>query len=388
MRAQCVNRLRELLPPFMDLQRLSDELQKYLLNPKYGTQVEMNRLLESVEVLKLVERELFRINNPDTTLVPDATILQLLNLCETEMNQSFQMIKQRSTVAKYYDTWTGLVTEAREKRSANTRGLQKLTQTIMLDVATDEGVQEILPSSQHLNIQWSEKPAYEDYPFIAGVMVAQLAAYCIPQFPRGEDYVEVLASAALIHDVGLIPVVSGHHLNVKQLTISKTTQFKAHPTNGAIIAGRFKEMPVTFPYIIKQHHERMNGNGYPEKLIDKSLPPLSRALAILCRLTDLLLGSSFMHSPPEMKENKPLSLEAAAEQLVLEANLGELDPNLTGQFLTALKINYKKMARNGVAGSNSKRTDDKHTDNLAPKLGTPLVTSWSWQKHYLRNKAA
>lgn len=388
LRDELSSRLRQLLPILNDLQRLCTDMEKIVANPQYGTESELKRIQESRSILALVERELSRISDPTLKLVNDHSLLKLLELCEDELDHLSLLINQRSTIGHYYETWNGLVSEAREKGTANTQSLIRVSQTLISEVASVRNLEHLLPSPQHLNIKWSSKPAYEDFPFLAGIMVARLVAYCLPQFPRGEDYIELLTSAALLHDVGLIPLLNGHHQNIKQLSLSKTQQVKTHPSGGAIIAGRFKEMPVTFPYLIRQHHEKLNGHGYPDQMLEKSLPPSSRLLAIFCRLNDLLMGTGFMNSPPSEEQNKPMPLKTAGTQLKKEANLGELDGKLVAIILEILKLDNSNIVIPTSQSTKSLRRDSGHEDILAPNLGNPLVTSWSWQKNFSQEKSA
>jgi len=94
--------------------------------------------------------------------------------------------------------------------------------------------------------------------------------------PREE--IEALRAAALLHDIGKLAVPE-HIINKPgKLTPEEFEKMKVHPVVGAEILER-----VAFPYpvapIVRAHHERWDGSGYPAGLMKEEIPIGARILS-------------------------------------------------------------------------------------------------------------
>src|ERR1700691_5830927 len=93
-----------------------------------------------------------------------------------------------------------------------------------------------------------------------------------------EGDIEALRAAALLHDIGKLAVPEQIINKPGKLTPEEFEKMKVHPLVGAEILER-----VAFPYpvapIVRSHHERWDGSGYPEGLAGEQIPIGARILA-------------------------------------------------------------------------------------------------------------
>jgi diguanylate cyclase (GGDEF)-like protein/putative nucleotidyltransferase with HDIG domain len=120
-----------------------------------------------------------------------------------------------------------------------------------------------------------------------------------------EDEIEALRAAALLHDIGKLAIPE-HIINKPgRLTPEEFEKMKIHTIVGAEILQR-----VAFPYpvapIVRSHHERWDGTGYPDGLKGEEIPRGARVLAAVDCLDALASHRQYRGA---------LSLDAAMEKV-------------------------------------------------------------------------
>src|SRR3954452_9068399 len=92
------------------------------------------------------------------------------------------------------------------------------------------------------------------------------------------DQIEALRAAALLHDIGKLAIPEQIINKPGKLSREEFEKMKVHPIVGSEILER-----VAFPYpvapIVRSHHERWDGSGYPEGLSGEGIPIGARILA-------------------------------------------------------------------------------------------------------------
>ena len=89
-----------------------------------------------------------------------------------------------------------------------------------------------------------------------------------------------LLLAAYLHDIGKLEIDKDLLNKREKLSESEFNVLKQHPTLGADLVSEMKELSSVVP-IIKHHHEKYDGGGYPSNLKGKEIPYLARILTIV-----------------------------------------------------------------------------------------------------------
>lgn len=95
----------------------------------------------------------------------------------------------------------------------------------------------------------------------------------------GEGEMNMLGIAALLHDIGKIGTYDDILNKVESLTEAEFNMIKKHPENAVNILSPIKEFRQILP-IIKGHHERVDGRGYPDGLAGDAIPFFSKIICV------------------------------------------------------------------------------------------------------------
>ena len=146
-----------------------------------------------------------------------------------------------------------------------------------------------------------------------------------------------LRAAALLHDIGKLAVPEQILAKPGRLTPEEFEKMKIHPTVGAEILDR-----VQFPYpvvpIVRSHHERWNGKGYPDGLTGEAIPIGARILSVV---------DCFDALTSERPYRRAMSADEAMEHVLLESGTS-FDPRI----VQAIEKRYRELEQ-VAGGSNS-----------------------------------
>jgi diguanylate cyclase (GGDEF)-like protein/putative nucleotidyltransferase with HDIG domain len=96
----------------------------------------------------------------------------------------------------------------------------------------------------------------------------------------GESEIQALHAGALLHDIGKLAVPEYILNKPGKLTEAEFAKMKIHPTVGGDILRR-----VNFPYpvedIVRYHHEKWDGSGYPKGLKGEAIPLIARIISVV-----------------------------------------------------------------------------------------------------------
>lgn len=109
--------------------------------------------------------------------------------------------------------------------------------------------------------------------------VASLARAIAKEMALPEEQVVTIEMAGTIHDIGKIVVPSEILSRPAPLTALESNLVRAHPQAGHDVLKAI-QFPWPIAQIVLQHHERMDGSGYPSGLSDEDIITGARILAV------------------------------------------------------------------------------------------------------------
>jgi HD-GYP domain-containing protein (c-di-GMP phosphodiesterase class II) len=152
--------------------------------------------------------------------------------------------------------------------------------------------------------------------------VTQFAIFLAERFGVSDTEIRNLRYGAMLHDIGKIGV-SGKILNKKgRLTTEEFEIIKRHPGIGENIIGRVDFLQGARP-IVRSHHERFDGSGYPDGLEEEGIPFLARIAAVVDFFDALTSDRPY---------RKAYSIEQTVH--IIREGIGrEFDPMVAKEFL-------------------------------------------------------
>ncbi len=113
----------------------------------------------------------------------------------------------------------------------------------------------------------------------------------------GETELEALRAAALLHDIGKLAVPEYIISKPGKLTPEEFEKMKTHTIVGAEIVERIR-FPYSVAPLVRGHHERWNGTGYPDGLAGERIPLGARILAAVDCLDALASDRQYRRAMP------------------------------------------------------------------------------------------
>jgi putative two-component system response regulator len=96
----------------------------------------------------------------------------------------------------------------------------------------------------------------------------------------GDDQLAALYRGGYLHDVGKIGIPDAVLLKTGRLTPIEYEQIKQHPIIGDRLCGEMRSLRQVRP-IVRHHHERLDGSGYPDGLKGDAIPLLAQIMGIV-----------------------------------------------------------------------------------------------------------
>jgi HD domain len=143
------------------------------------------------------------------------------------------------------------------------------------------------PVALHLTLARETRPALFDH----SILMALLCAHLVRESGAGKADVREAAVAGLLHDLGMLHIAPGLLDSEERLSGDELRPVYVHPLTSSMLVDRFPEYSKEIVRAIVEHHERLDGSGYPRGLAGDALSPLGRVLALAEVVTAMFDGT-------------------------------------------------------------------------------------------------
>ncbi len=185
--------------------------------------------------------------------------------------------------------------------------------------------------------------------------VTEYALWIAEEMGLSEETLRALRIGGLLHDVGKIGVPDEILRKPGRLTDEEYNILKQHPLLGALIVSSLPGMKNVVE-VVRSHHERWDGKGYPDGLRGEAIPLLGRIAAVADAVSAMTT-----HRP----YRRGMDWEVALAEV--RANIGtQFDPEVAAAFLRAAKTAIVGIAR---ACGSFRSTKQSRLSNLSERTG-------------------
>lgn len=164
--------------------------------------------------------------------------------------------------------------------------------------------------------------------------VAEYSELIGKELGLSEADLKTLKIGGLFHDIGKIGIPDSILLKTTKLDDDEYSEIKNHPAIGAHILSNATIFKDIIP-IVKHHHERYDGNGYPGRLKGEDIPYLARIATVADAFDAMTSKRSYRDSLP---------LDVVRNEI--EKNMGlQFDPEIAKVFLHILDTKPDEIRR-------------------------------------------
>lgn len=147
-----------------------------------------------------------------------------------------------------------------------------------------------------------------------------------------EETLHILKIGGLFHDIGKVGIPDSILLKESRLDDEEYSQIKNHPMIGVHILGDAKIFQDIIP-MVKHHHERYDGRGYPSQLAGNDIPYVARIAAVADAFDAMTSKRSYRNALP---------LDVVKEE-IKKCSGSQFDPEIADVFLDILDNNYNEI---------------------------------------------
>lgn len=154
-------------------------------------------------------------------------------------------------------------------------------------VSVVESLMETLYQSEDLLYTVTNLMDSDNYTYHHSVNVAILSILTAKSMHYSESDIKTIALGALLHDIGKANVTGGLVQKPGELSASEKDEMKKHPEYGYQLIKNIPTLSYAVKQIVRLHHEKLDGSGYPLGLTGMEIPNYVRLITV-CDMYDAM----------------------------------------------------------------------------------------------------
>lgn len=275
---------------------LSDELKKYVKD-------------NSIQIIKITDRPISVITNNDIVLSFSLESIEhdFINLDDENIITHFEYsIKMLKKIAEINEI-------KRNRKNLNKDSEEQLINSLIKMI-------HVIDSKDH-------------YTKLHSLNVAKYSMLLGKELKLSEEEIEILRIGGILHDIGKIGIPDNILNKKEKLTYNEYHIVKNHPIYGEILLpNQYKKIKQ----IIRNHHERYDGLGYPDGLRGDNIPLLARIVSIADTF-DAMTTKRTYNNQKNLGEALNELYECSRKKINNFGKINQqLDPNLVDKFIIAI----------------------------------------------------
>jgi HD-GYP domain-containing protein (c-di-GMP phosphodiesterase class II) len=245
--------------------------------------------------------------DPERAISRCEAVYTLANLVEDRMDRLFDRMERLTSLRQALFRLTGIMEAIRNDQLPRVHDIEELT-TTLVDIAVhdDRMVTLLDPESGDGAVRVAAH----------SINVAQVVIRLARSVATWQQELPLAVGAALLMDSGMMrlpaDIIESHGL----LNSAQRKLLQGHPESSAAIVRQMRGSDVRWEDAVRQHHERMDGSGYPERIAGAAVGPVARLLGV----ADVYVG---LQSPRSYRP--ALSSTQALVETVRASAEGRLD---------------------------------------------------------------
>src|ERR1051326_188871 len=183
------------------------------------------------------------------------------------------------------------------------------------------------------------------------VRVGKYAEVIAREMGWNDDEVEGIAIAGYLHDIGKLIVDLSVINSPERFNAKESKEMSRHPAAGYEILARINHPYAEIPLMARYHHERIDGNGYPDGLKGDQIPPGAKIVTLADSFDAMTTDRPYRKRLPledvfvDFRANTGTQFDPAVVCAFCRAFLKELDGTKERRLLNLLNRNYDHLER-------------------------------------------
>ncbi|WP_446898520.1 HD-GYP domain-containing protein [Clostridium sp. LBM24168] len=202
------------------------------------------------------------------------------------------------------------------------------TKSLKDSIKTVENLVDYIIDIGDVNKSLYDIQTYDNYTFVHSLDTCIMSSFLGITAGIDKGHLEELGVGAILHDIGKTKVPI-NILNKKgKLTEEEFSEIKNHPIYGVDMLKNNYSIPDSAIKVVGQHHERVDGRGYPNRLTEKQITKFAR-LVCICDVYDAVSNDRCYRKKFSPNE---------AYELILSGSGSIFDRNLVMDFKSTFAI--------------------------------------------------